>query len=72
MRVRVLIDWLEHDGARRQPGEELDLTPAAAAPLIALGAVEPIEEPPAANGAIEVVIDAPAETSTRRGGRRAT
>lgn len=39
MKYRVEIDSLDHDGQRRDPGEELDLTEAQAAPLLAAGAI---------------------------------
>lgn len=45
MKYRVEIDSLEHDGKRRQPGEEVELTEDQAGPLVAAGAVTPPEKP---------------------------
>jgi competence ComEA-like helix-hairpin-helix protein len=40
LKVRVRIDWLRHDGERRQPGDEIEVDGAAADLLIAQDAVE--------------------------------
>lgn len=44
MRVRVVVDWLEHDRRRCVPGEVLELDDAAAQALVTLGVVEPAEK----------------------------
>jgi competence protein ComEA len=40
VKVLVLIDWLRHDGERRQPGDEIEVDGHAADLLEAQGAVE--------------------------------
>lgn len=51
VKVRVRIDWLRHDGERRQPGDEIEVDGHAADLLEEQGAVErltPREAPKAA------------------------
>ena len=40
MKYKVLIETLNHDGRKRQPGELIDMSEADAAPLLKVGAVE--------------------------------
>jgi competence protein ComEA len=40
VKVRVLIDWLRHDGERRQPGDEIEVDSAVADLLVEQRAVE--------------------------------
>lgn len=41
---KVLIDYLNHGGRRRVPGELLDMSDEDAAPLIKIGAIEAVPE----------------------------
>ena len=39
------IEPVKHDGRRHEPGSALEMTQAHAAPLLALGAIEPERKP---------------------------
>ncbi|QOJ20353.1 MAG: hypothetical protein HRU77_06380 [Gammaproteobacteria bacterium] len=41
---KVLIDYLNHGGRKRVPGELLDMSDEDAAPLIKIGAIEAVPE----------------------------
>ena len=47
---RVEIDTLQHDGELRARGSEIELTPAQAAQLLAIGAISESETPKKAKG----------------------
>lgn len=46
MKIKVLIDTLNHNGRKRVPGELIDIEDAGAAHLIKVGAAEVAKEEP--------------------------
>lgn len=45
MKVQILVDHLEHDGKRIEQGAVIDIPPAQADALMAIGAAQPAAEP---------------------------
>lgn len=50
MKIQVLVDHLEHNGKRLEPGAVIDLPDEQARALIALGVARPVESKGAKKG----------------------